>query len=143
MVLDTFQQFDMMSLIHPLVMNTATSSSAHTTTTTTTTAASTSTTTAATASIGDDFEQWLAGIFCDDETFAAYCTVTRNADGTETKSISSENLGELVGIGLLVILIILLYLVVAVVGIFAFPPIVICLAMEAGDLNVCSAGLFK
>ena len=110
------------SIVHPMVMATTTSTSS------------------------DNKLEFLSGLqtmFCDNQTFASYCTITRNADGTVSKTISSEKWTELAGIAAVVGLAILAYLIVALVGMAAFPPIVICLAMESGDLNKCSGGLFK
>ena len=126
MVLDTFtpDMVDLSSLIHPFVM-----------------ATTTSTTTTDEKSSG--FMAGLESLFCDNETFAAYCTITRNADGTTTKSISTDDWLELGGIGLAVGALIALYGVIGFVGLFAFPPMIICLSMQSGDLDTCSFGIFK
>jgi hypothetical protein len=126
MVLDTLTNDTMLDLqgalatiIHPIVMDHETNTSDF------------------------DFFKDLSEMFCYDVTFAAYCTITRNADGSVTKSVSQEKLGELVGIVIIILLAFLAYFVVGLIGSIAFPPIVICLAINAGDLNLCSGGLFK
>ena len=124
MVLDTFSS-DMLSVIHPLVK------------------ATTTTSTADSVLYDSGFLGNIAELFCGNETFAAYCTFTRNADGSQTASISTDEFMELGGIAIVVGLFIVGYLLIAIVGIFAFPPIVICLAMESGDLNKCSLGIFQ
>ena len=116
MVLDTFtpDMVDLSYIMHPLVMATTT------TTTTTTTSSS---------SASDGFMSKIEELFCGNETFAAYCTITRNADGTTTKSISTEDWAELAGIGIVVGALIATYLLIGIVGMFVFPPMIICLAM--------------
>ena len=129
MVLDTYApaMLDLTSIVHPLVMATTT----------------TTTTTSDSDSGSSKFTDGLVALFCDNETFAAYCTITRNADGTTSKSITTDDWLELGGIGLAVGALVALYGVIGFVGLFAFPPMIICLSMQSGDLDTCSLGLFK
>ena len=113
---------------HPLVMATSTSSTSHSTSSVVDSATSTA--------------KSALGFLCDYETFASYCTFTKNSDGTSKGTISDEKAGELIGIVLVVMIAVFLYLLIAIVGAIVFPPMVICLAMEAGDLNKCTGGLY-
>ena len=126
MVLDTYApaMLDLASIVHPLVMATTTS------------------TTTSSDSKSSAFTEGLVNLFCNNETFAAYCTVTRNSDGTESKEITTENWMELGGISIAVGALILGYGIIGLVGAFVFPPLIICLAIESGDLDTCSFGVF-
>ena len=114
---------------HPLVMATTTSSTSHSSTSSVVDSA---TSTAKSA----------LGFLCDYETFASYCTFTKDANGNSKGTISDAKAGELIGIVLVVMIAIFLYLLIAIVGAIVFPPLVICLAMESGDLNNCTGGLY-
>ena len=94
MVLDTFtnDMVDLSSMIHPFVM-------AHEEAATVSTTSSSS---SSSSSSSGGFIEGLESLFCNNETFAAYCTITRNADGTESKTITTENWLELGGIAIAV-----------------------------------------
>ena len=127
MVLDTVTPDHFISALHPLVMATTDHSS--------------STQTTVDSAVGT--AKSALSFLCDYETFASYCVFTMNADGTSTGTISDEKAGELFGIVIIVVIAVLLYLLLAIIGAIIFPPLVICLAMESGDLNNCTGGLWQ